>query len=120
MKHLTWILFTVFCSAFVQVQPVSESKACTKCVCCQCQVPGSCGAPCTHAPSQAPLVFSAQERSGASRSVARRATAAKPAEKKFYSSYAGAPSETAALAHPVSAGPAATDPLFVVQCRFLI
>jgi hypothetical protein len=65
-------------------------------------------------------VFSAQKQSAAARSVARKAVAAKAAEKKFYSSFAGAPSRTAALAPSASAEPAATDPLFMVQCRFLI
>jgi len=120
MKHITWILFTVFCSAFVQVQPVLESKACTKCVCCQCQAPGSCGAPCTRATSQAPLVFSAQDKASASRTTARKASAAKPADKKFYSPFAGIPSRTASLVCPAPAEPAATEPLFVVQCRILI
>jgi hypothetical protein len=121
MKHITWILFTVFCSAFVQVQPVAESKPCTKCVCCQCQVPGACdSASCARSASQAPLVFSAQAKASSARTVARKAAAAKSADKKFYSSYAGAPSRTAALAPSASAEPAATDPLFMVQCRFLI
>jgi hypothetical protein len=121
MKHITWILFTVFCSAFVQVQPVVESKPCTKCVCCQYQVPGACGsASCACSASQAPLVFSAQEKASAARSVARKTAAAKPAEKKFYSSFAGAPSRTTTLAPSACAETAATDPLFMVQCRFLI
>ena len=121
MKHITWILFTVFCSAFVQVQPVIESpKACTRRACGPCEVTAACGAAACSTASHAPLGFSAQERASAARSVARKAVAGTAAEKKFYSSYAGAPSKTAALARPASAEPAATDPLFVVQCRFLI
>jgi hypothetical protein len=118
MKHITWILFTVFCSAFVQVQPVVESKPCTQCMSCPCPVSGACGASsCTGSASQAPLVFSVQEKASAARSVARKAVAAK---KKFYSSFAGVPSRTATPAPSASAETAATDPLFVVQCRFLI
>ncbi|HEY5229014.1 MAG TPA: hypothetical protein VIJ19_10760 [Opitutaceae bacterium] len=118
MKHLSWVLFTVFCSAVLQVQPAAPIAATSCCGHCHCQVPGDCGMPCSPCTATDPLVFAQQGQASVATPAA--AKAAKPAAVKIYASCTDEPASKAKPTRTAKAMRAAVEPLFMVQCRILI
>jgi hypothetical protein len=119
MKRIAWLLLAVFCSAFVEQQPV-EWAQCSRCACCHCKVPGDCGMPCSRAPAPAAAMPAAPEHALAALPAARIRQPAPPAAAKFYASFVELTTLPVALVASASAGPAASGPLYKAHCSFLI
>jgi hypothetical protein len=119
MRHLSWVLLTVFCSAVLQVQPAATTPP-SSCAHCHCQTPGDCGMPCSPCATPAPQAVSALEQACVSRPAAEVSKAAKPTAVKFYASYIDEPASKAQLPRTAKVVRSAVEPLFMVQCRILI
>jgi hypothetical protein len=123
MKHLSWVLLTVFCSAVLQVQPAATTTGATPPVCCthcHCQVPGDCGMPCSPCAAPAEQVLAAQGQGCTALPAAQVSKVAKPPAVKFYASCIDEPAAKAKLPRTAKVVRAAVEPLFMVQCRILI
>jgi hypothetical protein len=118
MKLLPWLLASLLCTVFVQVQPVDTARSCQ--CCCHCKVPGACGMPCSAAPTPAPSIFTAEQPARVSRPAGLwKIQAARPAAVKFFARYVE-PAAPVAPRAPDLLASAADVPLFMAHCCFLI
>jgi hypothetical protein len=119
MKHLSWILLAVFCTALAQVRPVDPVIQ-AKHSCCECE--GRCHMPqCALPAPHVPSVFLGEQSVQAALPKENRAdrTIVEPVAK-FFEAIAGREPYPVGSVAPRSCGRAASVPLFRVHCSFLI
>jgi hypothetical protein len=118
MKHIAWLLITVFCSATLRVQSV-EKEQCTHCVSCHCKVPGDCGMPCSRATTPASSVSALGQRITVASPALRKVAVVHRAAPRFYAPYVEPPTHSVVFTAPVPAR-AADGPLYMAHCSLLI
>jgi hypothetical protein len=118
MKHIAWLLITVFCSATLRLQPF-EKEPCAQCVCCHDKVPGDCGLPCSRTTSPASSASIVEHRAAVSAPSVRNVAVCRRAGARFYAPYVEPQTHSVVLSAPVPAR-AADAPLYMAHCSFLI
>jgi hypothetical protein len=121
MKRLIWLLATVCCLAFAQVQPVAlpmpgvdGCDCCCSGLDCGCALPG-CAVP---APVRVPVYAQIAIRPTQGQTVCRAAQP-RPAPG-FYRVFAPAAPRLAQAQNPALLSPPATAAVFLVHCSLLI
>lgn len=120
MKHLVWLLLTVFCTALAQVQPVTPLQQSEACSCCGEGV-SACGMPdCAPAPTTTPVSFVLSAPSTSLRAEAQRvAVEPKTSDEPFYFRFVDARLTSRVAMSDVRASLAGV-PLYKAHCSLLI
>lgn len=123
MKRLVWLLLTVLCASFAQVQPVElPAPAPSSCCCgdtqaCGCSLPDCAPPPAHNSLAPLPPGLAASQRDEAR----RISPAPRLLSDKFYKRYVAAPDRNEPVSGLVGfAPPAASVPVFKAHCSYLI
>ena len=122
MKRLVWLLLAVFCTAFAQVQAVELLLPTTSHCSCSGGCDGACGMPeCALPPAPAQWVGATESaRTAEVSKPARKVVAVRRVADKFFAAFVEPASRLIVLRAPDSGAPAASVPLFMGHCSFLL